>query len=304
MWFSRSSPYDRKVRNGECGLVRELTARIEEADMRTILIALTLVVAAGCSVQDAKQSSDDAAPKATSVAEMGGAVIEETEGEKVSGTVAESHDAAGFTYLLLDHDGTKEWYVVGPIGVKPGEELVLETRMTAENFESKSLKRSFDRVTFARVVSGGTAVPVHPAQEHASMMAAQMPHGHPGSDSDAGAAASPVKEPVIRDITKAGGPEGRTVAEIWSSRAALRDRNVVVRGQVVKSLSGIMGKNWIHLRDGSGSAAAGDHDITITTDGSAKVGDVILVSGTVRVDKEFGAGYEYAVMIEDAKIGR
>ncbi|MGZ4778923.1 MAG: nucleotide-binding protein, partial [Thermoanaerobaculia bacterium] len=100
----------------------------------------------------------------------------------------------------------------------------------------------------------------------------------------------------------ASGPDAKTIAEIWAGKDTLKDKNVVVRGKVVKSLSGIMGKNWIHLRDGSGTRAKGTDDITVTTNGNASVGDVVVVSGTLRADKDFGAGYVYSVIIEDAKL--
>jgi len=95
---------------------------------------------------------------------------------------------------------------------------------------------------------------------------------------------------------------GLTIADTWSKRKALKDQNVVIRGTVVKSLSGIMGKNWLHLRDGSGSRADQTDDITVTTLDSAKVGDVVTVSGTLRVDQDFGAGYTYGAIVEDAKV--
>jgi hypothetical protein len=63
-----------------------------------------------------------------------------------------------------------------------------------------------------------------------------------------------------------------------------------------------MGKNWLHVRDGSGSKAAKDNDLTVTTDVVAKVGDVVTVTGTVSVDKDFGAGYAYPVIVENAKL--
>jgi hypothetical protein len=72
----------------------------------------------------------------------------------------------------------------------------------------------------------------------------------------------------------------------------------------VKANSGIMGKNWLHLRDGSGTQAKGDNDITVTTDGQAAVGDVVVVTGVVRLDKDFGAGYAYPVIIEEATIAK
>ena len=79
---------------------------------------------------------------------------------------------------------------------------------------------------------------------------------------------------------------------------------MTIRGKVVKYNGGIMGKNWLHLRDGSGKAEANDNDLTVTSQDTAAVGDVVVVKGVVRVDKDFGAGYAYPVIVEDAKIGK
>jgi hypothetical protein len=70
----------------------------------------------------------------------------------------------------------------------------------------------------------------------------------------------------------------------------------------VKYNAGIMGKNWIHLRDGSGSVADGTNDILVTTTQEAKAGDVLAVKGIVRTDKDFGSGYSYKVLIEEASL--
>jgi len=83
---------------------------------------------------------------------------------------------------------------------------------------------------------------------------------------------------------------------------SLKDKPVQVNGKVVKYNAGIMGKNWLHLQDGSGAAADNSNDILVTTSASAKLGDVITVSGMVRNNKDFGAGYSYKVLIEDATL--
>ena len=70
----------------------------------------------------------------------------------------------------------------------------------------------------------------------------------------------------------------------------------------MKYSAGIMGRNWIHLQDGTGDAATGTHDITVTSSDTTAVGDIILVEGTVAVDKDFGAGYRYAVIVEEASV--
>ena len=105
-------------------------------------------------------------------------------------------------------------------------------------------------------------------------------------------------------VAKAEGAGGKTVAEVWAARVTLKDSPVTIRGKVVKFLPAIMGKNWLHLRDGSGARANGDDDITVTTGDSAAVGDVVLVRGTVRIDKDFGAGYRYAVIVEEANVSK
>ena len=73
-----------------------------------------------------------------------------------------------------------------------------------------------------------------------------------------------------------------------------------VRGKVVKFTPEIMGKNWIHLQDGTG--AAGTNDLTVTTSAMAKKGDTVVISGALVIDKDFGYGYAYDVIIEDADV--
>ena len=104
------------------------------------------------------------------------------------------------------------------------------------------------------------------------------------------------------NVTKAVGQNAYTVAEIIDQSKGLKDRPVVVRGKVVKFSPEIMSKNWIHLRDGSGTAAAKNNDLVLTTKDQAKVGAVVTVRGIVRTDKDFGHGYAYEVIIEDASV--
>jgi hypothetical protein len=105
-------------------------------------------------------------------------------------------------------------------------------------------------------------------------------------------------------VPKAEGADARTVAELWTQRSALKEKKVTVRGKVVKFSGGIMGRNWVHLRDGTGTAAKGDNDITVTTNDDVAVGDVVVAKGVVRLAKDFGAGYAYPVIVEDAKVAK
>lgn len=102
-------------------------------------------------------------------------------------------------------------------------------------------------------------------------------------------------------VPKATGPDARTVAEVFAQRAALKGKTVTVRGKVVKYNAGIMGKNWIHLRDGTG-AEGKDNDVTVTSQDVAAKGDVVTVQGTVALDQNIGMGTPYPIIIQDAKV--
>jgi hypothetical protein len=126
----------------------------------------------------------------------------------------------------------------------------------------------------------------------ATMPAPSMPGAnHPARQAD-----GPVD---LSGIARAEG--GKTVAELYAERGTLVNSRVKVRGKVVKINSGIMGMDWLHVRDGSG--AEGSNDLTVTTKGSApvKVGDSVVVSGNVVVDKDFGMG-PYPVLLQDAEV--
>jgi hypothetical protein len=103
-------------------------------------------------------------------------------------------------------------------------------------------------------------------------------------------------------VEKASGPNAYTVEDIFAQRGTLKDKEIVIRGTVVKYNEGIMGKNWLHLRDGSGSAENHDNDITVTTVGHSSVGDTVVAKGVLHVGKDFGGGYSYDAIIEDAQI--
>ena len=109
----------------------------------------------------------------------------------------------------------------------------------------------------------------------------------------------PTGEVDLSGIAKADG--GKTIAEIYAGKDQLAGQPVSFRGRVVKTNANIMGKNWLHVQDGTG--AAGTNDLTVTTLGELPgIGDTVLVTGLVEVNKDFGMGYQYDILIEDAEI--
>jgi hypothetical protein len=144
--------------------------------------------------------------------------------------------------------------------------------------------------------AASTAAPAAAPPAAVPLDARTMPDGMTHPD------AKPSAEVDLGGIVKADG--GKTVAELFAEKDTLAGQKVTVRGKVVKTNSGIMGKDWVHVRDGSG--AEGTNDLTVTSNAGAaalpNVGDLILVTGTVALNKDFGMGYQYPVIVEDAEV--
>ena len=122
-----------------------------------------------------------------------------------------------------------------------------------------------------------------------------------GTDGGSGGAKAPATTERIK-VEKAKGADAYTVSETYEKAGKLDKKTVVVRGKVVKVSRGIMGKNWVHLRDGSGDSRKGTNNLVVTTQGDPKVGDVVTAKGTLYKDKDFGAGYKYQVIVEEATV--
>ena len=114
----------------------------------------------------------------------------------------------------------------------------------------------------------------------------------------------PPAAPQTQPTATSSAPTNTTLSieRIHAEKGALAGQSVRVQGRVVTMNKAIMNRNWIHLQDGTGNAADGTHDLTLTTKDDAKVGDEIVVTGTVVLDRKFGAGYDYAVLLENASI--
>jgi ribosomal protein S17 len=242
--------------------------------MMVSLAALTL--AAGCNKEQQTAQPTEQKPAQQPAA-----------GQGKSGKVVETMNAGGYTYVQVDTGSEKVWAAAPEFKVKVGDEVAIPQGMPMANYESKTLKRKFDVVYFVDSIMVG-GVPAQGAANPAAMQQGGMPQGHPPVAAQA--------TEKISGIAKAD----MTVAELFAGKAKLAGKQIGVRGKVVKFSPEIMGKNWIHLQDGSG--AQGSNDLTVTTKATVKVGDTVLVTGPVSVGKDFGYGYKYEVIIEDAQV--
>jgi hypothetical protein len=202
------------------------------------------------------------------------------------GEVLEIKDVESYTYLRLKTANGEQWVAVGKTKTKKGAKVTIENVMMMQNFESKTLKKTFSSIAFGSLAGAGMS-------RGADVMSMSGGHSAAAKNTDT--------TPDVQ-VPKATGANARTVAEIVGKSSELKDKSVQVRGKVVKFNPGIMGKNWVHLRDGSGSAADGSNDILVTTLDATKLGDIVTASGVVRVGKDFGAGYSYKVLVEEASL--
>lgn len=209
----------------------------------------------------------------------------------VTGTVLEASDSGGYTYLLIKTaSGEKTWAAVTKTAaVKKGGTATITNSMEMKNFQSPTTKRKFDRILFGML--GGEAEAAAPSAERKEQAKAA-----PSGPAHGGRAE--VKGPI--KVEKASGADGRTIAEVYAQKAALRGKDVAVSGKVVKYNSGILERNWAHLRDGSGSPKDGSDDLTVILKDESAVGEVITVKGKVVLDKDLGGMYKFPVALEDA----
>jgi hypothetical protein len=200
----------------------------------------------------------------------------------LSGEVLERIDVEKYTYLRIGEHGAAGTWAAVPSAktVRVGDRVSVRSAELMSPFTSATLKRTFDAIYFGVLGDG--------AQTTAGTGAAN-PHAAPDTT---GA--------KVEKVTRAKGALGRTVAELFAERAALTGKTVRVHAVVVKCVEGVLGKNFLHVKDGTGSA--GDSDLAVTTNSLPALGSQVLLEGTVAKDKDFGMGYRYPVLLEDARL--
>jgi hypothetical protein len=227
-----------------------------------LLLALTGCQSNGSSDTASTESTPEAAGTQTSAA-----------GDSFTGVVIETMDAGGYTYVHVDTGEEKIW------AAGPQQSMELDTIVTVgksmpmPEFSSESLDRTFDVLYFVTGFGEDTA------------------QGQTAASGDPHAGAVTPTAPANVDLAGIKAAD-HTVAAIYAEQASLAGTPVRVRGKVVKALSGI--------QDGTGEA--GTNDLTVTTSQMAEVGAMVVVEGVLSVDRDFGSGYKYAVIIENAAV--
>ncbi len=199
-----------------------------------------------------------------------------------STVVKEVIPADSYTYLNVEEKGKDYWIAVRAMDVKPGEKVYFSKTMEMKDFHSKTLDRTFESILFVEdaaktlTTTGGLTT---------------LPSGHPDIK----------KNKVINSDINIDTPDGFIkIAEVFKNKNNYSGKTIKIKGKVVKYNPQIMGRNWIHIQDGSDFE--GKNDLLVTSNESTKVGEVISIEGKLVLDKDFGAGYKYELLVEEAKI--
>lgn len=191
--------------------------------------------------------------------------------------VEEVLQVKGYTYLRVMDAGKEQWLALPTIQAKKGDIYYYSDPMPMTNFESKELGRKFESIYFLASVK--------PEDENAAIV--QEAH--------------PEKKPSERENISIEQSEGViSIAELYENKDKYAGKVVKVKGKVTKYSEKILYNNWIHLQDGTNYRE--NFDITITTKNQSQIGDIVTIEGTVTLDKDFGYGYFFALIIEEATV--
>lgn len=234
-----------------------------------LILVVTLILFVGCSSDEKKDEATPQDQQTTIAPDVHQAKVEEI------------LQANSYTYLRVNEDGKEDWIAITKrTDLKDGQTIYFKDAMEMKNFHSTDLDRDFESVWFVQTVSD------KPIGE-SPMMGGESPHSNVKPEADESISVEPVSG-------------GITIAQLFDNKSDYEGKSVKIKGKVVKVNNGIMGRNWIHLQDGTGDA--NNYDLTVTTNDNAQVGQVVVVEGNVSLNKDFGSGYKYGVILEDSKV--
>jgi hypothetical protein len=189
---------------------------------------------------------------------------------------------ANYTYLLVKGKGPEYWIAVSSTEIQVGESITYQGGMLMENFHSKELDRTFEKVLFLDGLEGSQA----PSNTDAMLGTSQ---------------GSGIKTDKLEPKIEA--EEGTvSIAELFANPVAYEGKTIRVKGEVAKFNPNIMERNWVHLQDGT--EFEGKYDLTVTSQEGFVVGQVLTVEGILALNRDFGYGYSYEVLLEKATVAK
>ncbi|MCF6222169.1 MAG: hypothetical protein L3J34_00445 [Flavobacteriaceae bacterium] len=201
--------------------------------------------------------------------------------------VQEVLQVSEYTYLRVLEDGKEKWLAAPSVQVEKGKTYYFKNGMEMTNFESKELNKTFEKIYFIDKLSTDPNMKVETANSSI-----------PKKNDMSHQATKPKLEKAKVQIPPTEGIV--TIAELYENIKKYEGKQIKIRGKVTKYNPAILKKNWIHLQDGT--AFNDKFDFTATINNEVKVGDFVTIEGVIAVNKDFGYGYVYEVIMENASL--
>lgn len=192
--------------------------------------------------------------------------------------IKETIESKDYTYLRAEGNGKEIWLAVDRTDLKVGDNFNFSNALVMKNFKSKELNRVFDEILF---VDSTPTMEVHTSIPDSLKQKKNR-----------------LAKEELSKIKVDPAPDGISIGDLYKNKAQYGNKVVTVRGKVVKVNSNIMDRNWVHLMDGT--SFEDKSDLTFTTNETVKVDDVVTLKGTVALDKKYGEGYVYPLIVEGA----
>lgn len=178
-----------------------------------------------------------------------------------------------YYYVSVEEDGKQYWIaILNSHKIEIGQNYYYTGGLIKTQFESVELQRTFEELTLVKNI-----VPAN--------------HEHLGGQENQ----NKIQTSTF-DFTRK--PEAKAFKELVDNASEYQGKEVIIHGICTKVNNNIMGVNWIHLKDGT----MDDYDFTVTSSIQAKVGQSYMLKGVLAVDKDFGAGYKYDVIVEKCEV--
>lgn len=231
----------------------------------------------------------------------------------IAGTVIETMSGSGYTYVQIDTADGPVWAAMPESQVRAGERIALLPGMVMSDFHSKAFNRTFAAIMFSPGFADRPPQNVSPTEisspaptidPFAAAVAAERQDSapQPPPEQRSGGSMAATAPFLEIQVAKAEGDNAYSVAEVFAKAEELNGTVIRIQGKVVKYNANIMGRNWVHLQDGTGDPLHNTHDLVATTDQDLAPDQIVTLEGTVAAAKDFGAGYTYEVLLEQARI--
>ena len=241
---------------------------------KIIIVAYAIVLLISCNSEN-KQNNEESTSNYLDAVEQ----MKSSDVHKV--TALEVIDVDSYTYVKVNESGKEFWMAILSQQIQTGKQYYYKEGMMMYGFTSKQLERTFDSIMFITDFADEA-----------------FTTNNANTKDNKKEKTTTVQKNISIDLPK----DGISLADLYKNKDQYKGKSVIVRGVVVKMNEMIMGKNWIHLQDGSNYQDF--YDLTITTKEAFEysLGDTITFKGIITLNKDFGSGYKYEIIMEEGQL--